>query len=55
MLQSKEVVKKLFAVSVIMLILGFGLTCLGYSMSGFNMEKYQTNDKRWYQVISLPK
>ena len=55
MKQSKSIIKKLVLVSVIMMILGLGVSFLGYSLSGFDASKYQTDHKRWYQVISIPK
>ncbi|SLM85859.1 MULTISPECIES: hypothetical protein [Vagococcus] len=52
---SKEFSKKIVLISVGMMITGFVVTALGFSMSGANYKKYQTDDKKWYQVISILK
>ena len=46
---------KIIGFSIMLIVLGFGIMFLGYGLSGFNIEKYQNNEKRWYQVITIPK
>ncbi|MDT2864244.1 hypothetical protein [Vagococcus carniphilus] len=37
------------------ILLGSFLSIIGFSLSGFDITKYQTNDHHWYQLISIPK
>ncbi|MFC6347590.1 hypothetical protein [Vagococcus carniphilus] len=37
------------------ILLGSFLSIIGFSLSGFDITKYQTNDDHWYQLISIPK
>ncbi|MGX7023738.1 hypothetical protein [Vagococcus hydrophili] len=52
---SKEIGKKIIWISISMMVIGFVIAALGFSMSGMDYEKYQTDHKKWYQVISIPK
>ena len=55
MIGSKVMMKKLVFISIILIVLGIGVSILGFSLSGFNVEKYQSDHKRWYQVVTFPK
>lgn len=51
----KEFSQKIVLISIGMMITGFVIAALGFYMSGANYKKYQTDDKKWYQVISILK
>lgn len=54
MKQEQIFMKKILTISLVLMLLGSGIIILGYSFSGFNLEKYQSDHKRWYQVITIP-
>ncbi|WP_169513027.1 hypothetical protein [Bacillus fungorum] len=50
----KELKKKSLKLSIILLISGVFISLIGFGMSGWNTEKYNTNDSEpWYRTIQM--
>ncbi|MDM5152814.1 hypothetical protein QUF88_02380 [Bacillus sp. DX1.1] len=48
----KELKKKSFKLSIILIISGIFISLIGFGMSGWNTNKYKTTDpKLWYRTF----
>ena len=52
-MMNKELKKVIIKSSLGVIVLGIALGLMGFSLSGFETNKYESTHKEWYQVLSF--
>lgn len=54
-MKENEFKRVLIKGSLGLILVGIVTAAIGFSLSGFKGEKFRSDNKRWYQVITIPK
>ncbi len=52
-MKNKHLNSVIFKSAVGLITFGIIVALIGFSLSGFELEKYRTTHKEWYEVISI--
>ncbi|MBP1043176.1 hypothetical protein I6N95_19335 [Vagococcus sp. BWB3-3] len=54
-MKEQELKKVIIRGSLGLILVGSVVAVIGFSLSGFNFDKFRSDDKKWHQVITVPR